>query len=366
MIPWWKVDILPSEKAAVMQAMDRQCFSLGPVTEAFEREFSRCLGVKHAIAVTNGSSALLMALLALEVGPGDEVIVPNRTWVATAHAVRLAGAKVVFCDTQRHIPVLDLLDMKQKITNRTRAIIPVSLNGRSVQMAEIQKTVCNTDIHIIEDACQALMSRDEDNDYMGTKAELACFSFSMAKLLPTGQGGCVVTNDRKLADQLRLIRTQGVVDLVNCNRFNDFGFNFRITDLQSALAAAQLPRLPERIDSLKNIYTIYRNELAKIDLVNLIPVDIEAGELPLYIEVLVEGKRDVWLNRLKGLGIQTRPFYPNLNTAPYFGCKGKFQNSILFQEQGVVLPCGPDQAIQDIQNVISALSRISQELLCHA
>lgn len=365
MIPWWKIDIEDQDKAAVISAMDSCHYSLGPVTQCLETAFAKMLNVKYAVAVNNGSAALLMSLMALGIGPGDEVIVPNRTWIATAHAVKMVGAEAVFCDVQENVPIIDLDAMHKKITRRTRGIIPVSLNGRSVAIDRIHQLAKEYNLFVIEDACQALLSKESNKFYIGTRSHCGCFSFSMAKLLPTGQGGCIVTNDDNLYERLLLIRTQGVSDLINCHQFHTFGFNFRITDLQSALALSQLGRLDKRKASLVERYQYYETGLKKLEHVKLIPSDIAAGEVPLYIEVLVMCSRNKIVSQLKEYGIETRPFYPNLNSADYFNDNSNYPNANVFSKSGLVLPCGPNQSFKNIDYVVALLHELEMKVDCY-
>ena len=159
MIPWWSTSFGEEEIEHVVQSMRNKCISQGGVTEEFERNLSEFLEVEHVIAVSNGSGAILIALMAVGILPGDEVIIPNRTWIATAHAVHLLGAKVVLVDTEKDRPIINTTLIEEKITSKTKAIIPVHMNGRSCDMQTINALAKKYKLFVIEDAAQAIASK---------------------------------------------------------------------------------------------------------------------------------------------------------------------------------------------------------------
>ena len=173
------------------------------------------LGVRYCVATTSGSMALLMALMVLGIGRDDEVIVPNRTWIASAHAVAMLGAKVVLADVLPGVPTLDLAQARRKITGRTKAIMPVHLNGRAVDMEAVALLASEYGLRVVEDTSQALFSRNAAG-YLGTQSDAGCFTLSVAKLVSTGQGGFIVTNNNSSYEKLKLIRSHGVSDVIEC------------------------------------------------------------------------------------------------------------------------------------------------------
>ena len=296
--------------------------------------------------------ALLMALMATGIGPDDEVIIPNRTWIATAHAALLLGAKVVLIDVEAERPIMDVTQLESKITPRTKAIMPVHLNGRSVVMKEVNRIATEYGLRVIEDAAQAFCSRNACG-LLGVQSNVGCFSLSVAKIISTGQGGFVVTRNEETYERLRLMRTHGVSDVINVS-YTYMGFNFRFTDIQASMGIAQLNRLPERIARVKVIYARYAAAMHELPFLKFIPVDITAGEIPIYIEVMCP-ERSKLMQFLADHGIQTRPFYPDLNSAGYLGNGGEFPHSKVFGEQGVFLPCGPEQPLENIDRVLEVL-----------
>jgi dTDP-4-amino-4,6-dideoxygalactose transaminase len=352
-INWWETSFGELEIQRISESIRHKNVSQGVVTKGFEDAIADFLGVTHVVAVSNGSCALLCALMAVGVGPGDEVIVPNRTWISTAHAVAVLGAKVLVVDVEADRPIIDVTRIEAAITSRTKAIIPVHMNGRAADLGAIQQIATRHKLAVIEDAAQALGSRNRLG-YLGTQSDIGCFSLSVAKTISTGQGGFIVTNNDQLAEKLRAIRTHGVESTKDPESWVRLGFNFRFTDVLASIGVEQLKLLPERISHLKAIYQRYADGLNG-SLFKLIPVDLEAGEVPVYNEFLVENRQD-WINRLSSNGIETRPFYPDINQASYLGApRSIFSNSHKFSKQGIYLPSGPSQTLGSIHQVIKTI-----------
>lgn len=357
MIFWWKTSLGDSEIQKVRESILNENISQGPVTDEFEASLAKALDVPYVVATTSGSVALLMALMALGVKRDDEVIIPNRTWIATAHAPLMLGAKVVLVDVLPNQPIMDVTQIKRKITKRTKAIIPVHLNGRSVDMDYVRKLAMEYGLHVIEDAAQALFSKNSEG-YLGTYSDAGCFSLSVAKLITTGQGGFIVTRNSSTYEKLRLIRTHGVRDVIHTS-FSELGFNFRFTDILASVGIEQLALVHKRIAHLKAIYSRYESGLKYLPFLKSIPVDLSQGELPLYIEVLHE-KRDSLEKFLALNGIQIRPFYPDLDSAPHLACNDEFPNSRPFGKNGLFLPSGPDQSLENVDRVIDCLNAFGE------
>ena len=356
-VNWWRTTFGEEEKRRIGAAIDGEHISQGQVTAAFEQALGELLGVPHVVATTSGSMAILMALMALGVGPGDEVIVPNRTWIATAHAPHLLGAKVRLVDVLPDLPIMDVSLVEAAITSRTRAIIPVHLNGRSSDLAALNALAARNGIPVVEDAAQALASRNADG-FLGTQATMGCFSLSVAKIIATGQGGFTVTRDEAIYKRLLALRTHGVSDVIHA-QWTSPGFNFRFNDILASVGLAQLGRLEGRIERVRAIYQRYQRALSRMDFIRLLPVDLDAGEIPIYIETLVP-RREELMAFLSARGIQTRPFYPDLNQAAYFENHQAFPRSEHFGKQGLFLPSGPEQPMAAIETVLEALGQFGQ------
>ena len=324
-IPWWRTHFGEEEIQHVIDSIHNEHISQGPVTAGFEKQIAETLNVPYVVACTNGSVALLMALMAVGVKPGDEVIVSNRTWIATAHAPLILGAKTVLVDVEPDRPIIDANRIEEKITPKTKVIIPVHLNGRSAKMKEINRIAEKYGITVIEDAAQAFCSINEDG-FLGCQSSIGCFSLSIPKLISTGQGGFLVTKNHQIYEWLNLMRTHGVADLVNSS-FTKLGFNFRFTDILASIGIQQLRKLDDRIKKVEAVYHKYENELHQFSFVTLIPVNIDSGEIPIYVDILCS-KRDELMKFLSDRDIQTRPFYPNLETANYFECEVSYQQHL--------------------------------------
>lgn len=358
-IAWWRTTFGEEEIKRITCAINQEHISQGPVAAEFEKELSRFLDIPYVVATTSGSMALLMSLLALGIGPGDEVIVPNRTWIATAHAPLILGAKVRLVDVEKDRPIIDVTQIEKALSPRTKAIIPVHLNGRSANMDEVNRIARKHGLHVIEDAAQALGTRN-NNGLLGTQSDMGCFSLSVAKIISTGQGGFVTTKKEELYKKLTAIRTHGVTDIINAS-WSQLGFNFRFTDILASIGLVQLKKLPARIEKVKTIYLRYAEAMPELPFIKLIPVNIEAGEIPIYIEVLCPERRRL-IQFLDDRGIQARPFYPDLNMAPYFEDNGLFPCSEVFGTQGLFLPCGPEQPMENIYFVLDVLHEFGETL----
>jgi dTDP-4-amino-4,6-dideoxygalactose transaminase len=358
-IRWWRTSFGKEEAIQICNSIEHEYISQGSVTADFEQKLARFLGIPYVVATTNGSTAILMALMAAGIKPGDEVIVPNRTWIAAAHAPLILGAKVRLVDVESERPIMDVTQFENLITPRTKAIIPAHLNGRSVNMREVHRIAQKNDLVVIEDAAQALGSRNEDG-FLGTQSDMGCFSLSVAKIISTGQGGFVVTKNESLYKKLVAIRTHGVSDVINA-QWTQLGFNFRFTDILASIGIHQIKRLPERIKKVKKIYKHYETAIQDLPFIKLIPVDIKNGEIPIYIETLCPD-RDRLIKFLAANSIETRPFYPDLNLAQYFENPGRFPNSEVFGNQGLFLPSGPAQHIENIDRVINTLKKFKEKV----
>ena len=216
----------------------------GKRVREFESLLKGYLKVKHALAVNSGTSALHAALLAANIGEGDEVLLPSFTFVATANSVIAAGAKPIFVDINKHDYTIDIPDLKAKITKNSKAIIPVHLYGHPSDMAEIVELAEKFSIDVIEDACQSLGSKYK-NKQTGTFGILGCFSLYASKVLTSGEGGAVVTNDDSLAEKIKMIRNHGMVEGYDTRIF---GLNLRLPELSAAIAKVQMNKLERMLD----------------------------------------------------------------------------------------------------------------------
>jgi len=291
----------------------------GPKVREFEKMFADKHQVKHAFAVTSATTALHLALVALDVGPGDEVIVPAFTWVATANVVRYCGATVVFVDINTTTFNIDPSDVAKKITVNTKAIIPVHLFGLCADMDAIKNVAPN--IPLIEDAACAAGAMYMGN-YAGGLGDVGCFSFHPRKSITTGEGGMVTTNNDQLADKISKLRNHGA-EISEEQRhngpkpyslpdFNMLGFNYRMTDLQGAVGVVQMSKLDSFIDERAKWASYYNDQLKTIDWIKLptIEENYKRGWQS-YVVLIDESKspksRNEIMEFLQQTGISTRP-----------------------------------------------------------
>jgi perosamine synthetase len=353
-IPWWQTEFATGEADAASAAIFAGRLSQGPIVAEFENLLSHYLGVKNVIATTSGSDALLLALWATGIGPGDEVLVPNRTWIATAHSVLLLGAIPIVVDTDIDRPIISLSDLEKKITNRTRAVIPVHMNGRNAHIDKVIDLCDRYSLNVIEDAAQALGSKDLSGAFLGTKSLAGCFSLSVAKVISSGQGGFIATNDDEFAMQLRRMRTHGVENVVEPENWVRPGFNFRFTDVLASIGVEQFKKLNLRLNRLRQIHTKYKIGLASMTKLALIDVEVSQGEIGPYVEILCEN-RSALVAHLSESGIETRTFYPDVDKAEYLGRNFNCPNSERFGREGLYLPSGPSLTDLQIDSVLAAL-----------
>jgi len=251
------MNLTEEEQKEVIKVMQSQMLTLlaGNVVESFEKEFANYIGVKHAIAVNSGTAALHIAIASLDIGPGDEIIIPSFTFIATASSVLHNNAIPIFADIDNLTYNLDPKSVKKKITNKTKAIIPVHLAGIPADMDPLMEIAKENNIAIIEDACQSHGAK-YNGKKVGSIGDLGTFSFYPTKNMTTGEGGIITTNNDNLAEQCRLVRHHGEPSWYEYNRL---GWNYRMTEIQGAIGRVQLKKLDEYI-KIRNANANYLSE----------------------------------------------------------------------------------------------------------
>jgi len=351
-IPWWKPETGPEERDRVLAVLASNYLNDGDVTTEFERRMAATLGSRFGIGVTSGTTALFVSLAGIGVGHGDEVVVPDVTFIATANAVTLAGATPVFVDVDPATLTLSPAAFEAAITPRTRAVIPVHVSGRAAAIERIIEIANARGIAVIEDAAEALRSK-HNGRCLGTFGRTGCFSFSPNKTITTGQGGLIVTDDQSLAVRLREVKDQGRP--VRGTGGNDIhasiGFNFKLTNLQSAVGLAQLDRLETRVKQLGQLYRAYRDAFGGIEHLTLLPFDVDRGETPQWVDALAMD-RDRLVEYLESVGIQCRPFwYPIHTQQPYALPSDRFPVATDLGAKALWLPSALSMTAADVQVV---------------
>lgn len=351
-VPWWQTDLGDAEVAAVTRAIRERHVHHGPLCREFEAALQTHLELPHVATTTSGSVALLLALLACGVGPGDEVVVPALTFIAPAHAALLLGARVRLVDVAADRPLLDVAALDAAVSDRTRAIVVVHLDGRAADVAGARRVAARVGARVVEDCAQAFGSGGP-HGRLGGEGDVAAFSLGITKLITTGEGGFVATRDPELHDRIVRLRNHGVHAIAD-NVFPAFGSNFRMTDMQAAVGLAQLGRFAEKAAGVRRVYAFYERHLAALPWAELLEVRTAAGELPLWSEALFP-QRDAVLAELRGRGVETKAFHPCLAESPHLRAEGAFPNATRFARSGLVLPSGPDQTDANLEATVAAL-----------
>lgn len=351
-IPWWSPQITGQEYILVKDVLDSNFLNDGDVTTRFEQEIAKLLCVKYAVAVTSGTAALFLALAAVGVGPGDEVIVPDVTFIASANAVKAAGAEPILVDIDPITLNIDPEAIKAAITSRSKAVMPVHVSGRSANQPAVMEIARAHDLFVIEDAAEAFMSA-VDGSYLGTFGHAGCLSFSPNKTITTGQGGMILTNDdtlhtrlRELKDQGRAVRGTGGDDI-----HYSVGYNFKLTNLQAAVGLGQLSALGYRLERQKHIYRVYAENLSGLNGISLPGFRLESGEIPQWTDALVE-HRDELDCYLKSREVYCRRFWFPIHTqAPYWQPDDRFPNSTRVIPHALWLPSAFTLSDDDVLTV---------------
>lgn len=347
----WNISLGKEEANAAYDSIMNRCLSEGVRVKELEEKLAVFLGRKYAVCVPNGSSAVLLAMMGIGISPGDEVIIPDFTFIATGHAPKLLGADVILADTRKDVPVMDMDKVLQLITPKTKAIIPVHLNGRRADTKRLKEELRGTGIYVIDDACQAFAS-GEENDYAGIDADIACYSFAVTKIMTTAQGGFVTTDDDDLYLRMKKLKMQGMDNIFESNIYQLAGFNLKYTDILASVGLVQLNKISEKIDACKRNYRMYQEGLKKIKSLKWIPT--KQDETIYTPDVLCTDSKEI-RTFLEGKNIQIRPAGACLHHADYFVKRTTYENAEYFENNLLYLPGGPDQPMQNIKTVIDTI-----------
>jgi len=343
----------------------------GPRVKEFEESFAKFVGADYAVAVTSCTTALHLALLVLGIGPGDEVIVPSFSWVATANAVEFVGAKVKFVDVDETFNInCDLIEAA--ITPKTKAIIPVHLFGLCVNVKHIKDQFPN--LLIVEDAACAAGS-SINGEKAGAMGEMAAFSFHPRKSITTGEGGMVTTNSEAYYKQLIELRNHGLsADFVkkanhDMPEVNVLGYNFRMTDIQASIGVTQMKRLASMIDERNNGAAIYYNTLSEINGLTLPPKGEHIVHCWQSFVILLDAQynRNEVMGRLAERGIATRPGTQAVHMLGYYQEKyGLAANALPMSQQvydqSIAIPMHNKMSLEDYAYVADELHKILESL----
>ena len=306
-------------------------------TEEFENLIADFTGAKHCIAVNNGTISLTLAALAAGIQAGDEVIIPNYTMIATPNSVKLFGAVPVFVDVEEETLCLDIELVEKAITPKTKAIMFVNANGRYPKAGiDAFQKLCDThNLILMEHSAQALGSYYPDGKHMGTMGAVGSFSFSAPKVISTGQGGALITNDDEIAHNIKRLKDFGRSG--GGNDIHDMiGYNFKFTDIQAVIGVEQMKKLKWRVERKKEILQRYKDNLKDVRQIQFFEQDLE-GTTPWFIDVIAED-RDGLMTFLKENNIGSRVMYPPINKQIAYNIDGEHPVSNKVGEKGLWLP----------------------------
>ena len=357
MVNWWKINI--SNKINQLQLLNsfkQKRISEGIVTRNLEEQISKTLKVKYVSMVNSGSVALLISMIACDLKETDEIIIPNCGWISPIHAAMFLKLKIILIDVEKDKPLMDLDELKKAISSKTKAIVPVHLNGMAVDIKKIKSIIKNKKIYIIEDSAQALFSKNKKN-FLGTEGDIGCYSLSTSKIITTGQGGFCCTNQKKIYEKIKLIKTHGMKN-VFYSTWNSFGFNFKFNDTLSSLALNQVKNYRGIVKKLNSLHKLYSKTI-KNKKIKFLNVNTKIGEVPIYNQIITKNPRKL-IRFLKQNNIEARPWYRNFHSGISYYKKIKMikknkLNSIYF-EKIVILPSGPDQKFKDIKKIVNSIN----------
>lgn len=329
--------------------------SLGKHIPLFEQTFARFCRCKCAAATSSGTSALHLALAALDVGKGDEVIVPDLTFVATANSVAYTGAKVVLVDVDEETWTLDPELLSKAVTHRTKAIIGVHLYGHPFDVDRIMEIAREYGVKVIEDAAEAHGSLYKGKR-VGALADIGCFSFYGNKVITTGEGGMVVTNDKELDERIRFLRDHSM-DGKNRYYHPEIGYNYRMTNMQAAVGRGQMKRITGIIAAKRRIAKLYSKRLAGAEGISLPPEQPWAKSIYWLYSIVLDrsfGPTSPDLAaRLAADGIETRRIFIPMSQLPMYATRRGFPISQTISERGLSLPSSPTLTEEDIDFICS-------------
>lgn len=362
-IPIYEPSLGPTEEQYVGQAVRSGWISSnGKYIKEFETRFADFCGVAHGISVSNGTTALHLILHALGIGPGDEVIVPALSFVASANSVHYTGAKPVFADVDPVTWTIDPAAVEALITPRTKAIMPVHLYGHPAPMVELRALAAEHELLLVEDAAEA-HGAAIGRERTGTLGHAAAFSFFANKVITTGEGGMVTTNDAALAARCRMLRDHAMPPE---RRYwhDEVGFNYRMTNLQAAVGVAQMGRIDEFLARKRAIATQYQAALANVPGLTL-PVELP-GYTNIYwmVSVLIAHPypltRDELILALRERNIDSRPFFHPLDTLPPYYSSTPCPTAFTLSRQGINLPSAPSLTDDQVSYICEVLRALGQ------
>ena len=325
----------------------------GKHVQIFEKSIASFVKSKYAVAVNSGTTALQAALYALDIKPGDEVLVPSFTFVATANAVVSTGAKPIFVDILKENFTIDPDDIEKKITKKTRAIIPVHLYGNVANIERLSEISKKNNLPIIEDSAQSLGSTYKGK-HTGTFFEMGCCSMYPAKVMTSGEGGFIITNNKKLRDKLLMIRNHGMVHGYDTKIF---GLNLRLPEINAAIATVQMKKLSGFLKIRKNNAQLLSKSINDLEI--KLPQQRKNENVNWYLYTIITKKRNLLLKKLNEKGIGAASYYPiPVHKTPYYKDKTKLPVTDWAAEHVISLPIHPKVTKKNIEFIAKTLHEV--------
>ena len=370
-IPLFKPYFDSGELEEIQKVLDSGWVSQGPKVKDFENKIAEYLGVKYAVGVTNCTSALHLALLSIGIKEGDEVLVADYTFPATGHAVLYCRAKPVFVDIDLKTYNISPELIEEKITERTKAIIPVHTFGQPAEMDKIMEIAEDHNLKVIEDAACALGAKYK-NKYAGTIGDIGCFSFHARKGITTGEGGMVVTDNKKLADKIRNLSVFGMTsawdreksDKFIIPKFTELGYNYKMSDITAAVGVAQLRSLNRIIERKRELARSWNEKLQEIDFIEA-PY-VSKNVMPVYQSYVALIDKHINRNKLIEIlmrkGVQTQIGTYTSHIQPVYNSNDKCLNSLDIFNRSLALPMYYNLKEYDIDIAAAHLKKTLEEL----
>lgn len=368
MRPWWKPIFVNGEKELLAKVIEEGFPNEGEYVILFEKEIGKVIRENYVVATTSGTTALYLALKVHGIGPGDEVIVPDITFIATANAVKMTGAEPILVDVAPS-GLMDSEEVRRAITSKTKAVIPVHVSGRDANTYWVNKVAKEFGILVIEDAAEAFGSRSRmyadfplGHLNLGTLGDAGCFSFSPFKIITTGQGGAVAVSNADTYQRLMCLKDQGRSSrgTGGADKHDSLGFNFKMTNLQAAVGLAQIHGIGTRFQKMRTAYTVYSQELRDVRGVEVMTYYCDEGEIPNWIEARVT-KRDELIKHLTEKGWGCRELWLPLHTQKPYQYQGerKFPHAEDVSAHHVWLPSSLDMKVDDFVSVCNIIKEWS-------
>lgn len=373
-IPLSDIDLGHNEIDAVIEVLKSKWLTMGEITQDFEKAFAKYLGVKHAFAVSNGTAALHIAHQVIGIGANDDVVCPSLTFVATANSILYTGAIPVFADITSHDDLnISPESILEKITPKTKAITVVHYGGYPCEMDKITQIAKQHNLYIIEDAAHA-PGAEYNGKKLGTIGDIGCFSFFSNKNMTTGEGGMIVTDNDSFADHIKRMRSHGMTTLTwdrhkgHAYSYDvvDYGFNYRLDEMRSAIGLIQLKKLPNNNQLRKKLVETYINSMKDIDNITIPFSNHREGSSHHIFPILLNSSidRNSLRDNMRAKGIQTSMHYPPIHLFSFYKQKFGFEEGTLpitedICKREVTLPLYPSMGEKAIKYIVRTIKSLT-------